>query len=197
MKFSHISSILVGIAALVLLFLVEPEALELEFLPESSPSPQVLAEIDDDSTSPSAIDRETVQFSRVIDGDTIEVSTDGAKMTVRIIGINTPETVDPRKSVECFGQEASAFAREYFQPQAILLLEADSSQTNVDRYGRRLRYVFVNGEDYGGVAIAKGYATEYTYNSAYRYQALYRQLEQQAREVRVGLWANDVCGGSM
>lgn len=197
MKFSHISSLLIGIAALVLLFLVEPEALELELFPESSPSPQVLAEIDDDTASPSAIARETVLFNRVIDGDTIEVSTEGAKITVRIIGINTPETVDPRKSVECFGQEASTFAKQYFQPQAILQLEADPSQTNVDRYGRKLRYVFMNGEDYGQVAIAKGYATEYTYNNAHKYQSLYRQVEQQAREAQLGLWANGVCSSSM
>ena len=164
---------------------------ELESTPTAQPTPipQVLSETDSvSSPSSSPVIKEGVVFSRVIDGDTIEVSSNGAKIVVRIIGINTPETVDPRKEVECFGQEASDFAKNYFKSATELRLEADPSQARSDRYGRWLRYVFVDDKDYGLDAISHGYAYEYTYDGEYRYQATYKQAQQQAQATAQGLW---------
>lgn len=80
-----------------------------------------------------------VTVRRVIDGDTIEVEfEDGAVARVRLIGVDTPETVDPRRPVQCFGAEASARTRELLDGQRVWL-ERDVSQT--DRFGRLLRYV--------------------------------------------------------
>src|SRR3990172_7201954 len=81
--------------------------------------------------------REKVKVTRVIDGDTIELG-DGRR--VRYIGIDTPETVDPRKPVECFGKEAAAKNRELVDGKMVEM-EKDASET--DKYGRLLRYIYV------------------------------------------------------
>ncbi len=114
---------------------------------------------------------ESATFVRVVDGDTIKVLRAGKEESVRIIGINTPETVDPRKEVECYGEEASQFAREFFAtPGAQLTLYKDTSQGEVDTYNRLLRYVFVESKDYGKTAIEQGFGYEYTYDEPYLYQ---------------------------
>lgn len=128
----------------------------------------------------------------VVDGDTIKVAMGGSLETLRIIGINTPETVDPRRTVECYGKEASNKAKEMLLGKKVVL-EADSSQQDRDKYGRLLRYVFVDGVDYGKEMIAKGYAHEYTYNIPYNYQRDYKQSERLAQENQIGLWSPTVC----
>jgi micrococcal nuclease len=60
-------------------------------------------------------------MARVVDGDTVDVIFDGKILRVRLIGIDTPEIVDPRKPVECFGREASARAHELLDGQTVLL----------------------------------------------------------------------------
>ena len=140
--------------------------------------------------------REQATFLRVIDGDTIEVSLDGKNESVRIIGINTPEVVDPRKPIECLGQEASRHAGLYFEDtDKKLWLEADPTQDDRDKYQRLLRYVFTDegSVDYGKVMIALGYANEYTYRTPHKYQEVYKQTEEEAREAKKGLWADDAC----
>jgi micrococcal nuclease len=73
-------------------------------------------------------------------------------------------------------------------------LEADPSQGDRDKYGRLLRYVFLqDGSDYGGQMIAGGYAYEYTYDEPYRYQQQYRAAQAQATADAVGLWAQTAC----
>src|SRR5262249_7863601 len=109
--------------------------------------------------------------AQLIDGDTVDVELDGQTVRVRLIGIDTPETVDPRKPVECFGREASAKAHELLDGQTVFL-EDDPSQDNVDRYGRTLRYMWLSdGGLFNLEMIAQGYAFEYTYRLPYKYQA--------------------------
>ena len=78
---------------------------------------------------------------KIVDGDTIDVSIDGQTERIRFIGLNTPETVDPRKPVECFGQEASKKVNEVLSGREVLL-KVDSTQGDRDKYGRLLRYVY-------------------------------------------------------
>lgn len=165
--------------------------------PIASPlaSPAVLAT----TSAGQAAERQAATLVRVVDGDTIQVELNGRRQTVRLIGINTPEVVDPRRSPECFGREASNEAKRFLTevgPQ--LWLEADPSQANQDRYNRLLRYVFVReGQtDLGLHLIQQGYANEYTYDQAYRYQAAYRQAEVEAQTAGRGLWADGVCAAS-
>lgn len=129
----------------------------------------------------------------VVDGDTIKVDIDGKIETIRIIGLNTPETVDPRKSVECFGKEASNKAKELLLGKTVIL-EKDSSQGERDKYNRLLRYVFISdGYDFGKTMIAEGYAYEYTYNSAYKYQKVYKEAQVTAQSMQKGLWSPNAC----
>lgn len=139
--------------------------------------------------------RQRATLVKVIDGDTIRVLMNGKKETVRVIGINTPEVVDPRKRVECFGKEASQMARDYLRDERTVLLEVDPSQSDRDRYQRLLRYVWIkNGEaDFGKMMILEGYASEYTYNFPYKYQNEYKKAERGAHEAGKGLWADGAC----
>jgi micrococcal nuclease len=119
---------------------------------------------------------------RVVDGDTIVVRGVGR---VRLIGVDTPETVHPSRPVEFFGREASAFAKRLLQGQRVRL-EYDREPT--DRYGRTLAYVhladgtFVNAE-----IIRRGYGHAYT-RFPFRHLDRFRQLEREAREAGRGLW---------
>ena len=132
---------------------------------------------------------------KVVDGDTITVSIKGKKEVVRVIGIDTPEVVDPRKTVECFGKEASGMANVTFENNKTVLLESDPTQGDRDKYQRLLRYVWVDDGvgDFGRFMIDGGYASEYTYNLPYKYQNEYKQAEKVASKAKKGLWANDAC----
>jgi len=77
----------------------------------------------------------------IVDGDTLKVDMNGTIETLRLIGIDTPETVDPRKPVQCFGTEASNKARALLLGQKVRI-ESDSSQDTRDKYGRLLVYVY-------------------------------------------------------
>lgn len=134
---------------------------------------------------------------KVVDGDTIAVDMNGTDETIRMIGINTPETVDPRKPVECFGKEASNKAKELLSGQWVEL-ESDASQGERGKYGRLLRYVKIkNGLFYNLEIIKQGYAYEYTYNVPYKYQTEFKQAEDYAKNNKLGLWADGVCDESI
>lgn len=139
--------------------------------------------------------KEFAEFVRVVDGDTIEVIRGDKKEKVRIIGIDTPEVVDPRIAPECLGKEASEKANQIFASQKELTLEKDATQLDRDRYERLLRYVWLNSgtTDYGRLMVSLGYASEYTYDLPYKYQTTYKEEQQKAQELRVGLWADGVC----
>jgi micrococcal nuclease len=132
---------------------------------------------------------QNISVTFVTDGDTFKVKTADGISTVRILGINTPETVDPRRPVECFGIEASNRAKELLNGK-VVELHLDPSQDSTDRYGRQLRYVSVDGIDIGAELIRGGYAYEYTHDIPHARQEEYRSLEAQARESGVGLWGS-------
>jgi micrococcal nuclease len=134
--------------------------------------------------------------TKVTDGDTIHVKIEGNDETVRLIGINTPETVDPRRPVQCFGKEASNRMKELAKGK-IVRLEYDNSQSLRDVYGRLLAYVYLeDGEMLNRKMIAEGYAYEYTYMTPYKYQKEFRGLQKLAQTSGRGLWAQDTCAGS-
>ncbi|MDI1290941.1 MAG: thermonuclease family protein [bacterium] len=135
---------------------------------------------------------------RVVDGDTIHVNRAGQDVTVRMIGIDTPETVKPDSPVGCFGPEASDFAKESLTGRTVTL-EFDDSQGRTDRYGRTLAYVWVEGN--GGSlslfnldAVARGYARERQYGpTPFAWKREFRVAEDAASSHDVGLWA--ACSG--
>ncbi len=135
------------------------------------------------------------KVSKVTDGDTLHVIIEGQDETVRLLGINTPETVDHRRTVECFGKEASARMKEIAQGK-IVKLEYDESQSLRDTYGRLLAYVYLeDGQMINRKMIAEGYAYEYTYLTPYKYQKEFRQVQTLAKGDKRGLWSESACNG--
>jgi micrococcal nuclease len=126
------------------------------------------------------------QVTRVIDGDTIEVNIGGSIYTVRYIGMDTPETVDPNRPVGYYGLEASKKNKELVSNR-IVRLEKDVSET--DKYGRLLRYVYVGDLFINAELVRFGYAQVATYPPDVKYQDYFLQLQQQARQSNLGLWA--------
>ena len=131
--------------------------------------------------------------TKVVDGDTIWVDNNGKRQKIRMIGLDTPESVDPRKPVQCFALEASAQAKTILGGQSVYL-ETDPSQDAVDKYGRTLAYVWTeSGRLFNLDMIADGYAHEYTYDLPYRYQPDFRAAERDARTQERGLWSPNAC----
>jgi micrococcal nuclease len=132
--------------------------------------------------------------SKVVDGDTLWVQRDGQTVKLRLIGIDTPETHDPRKPVQCFGEAAATQAQSRLTGRQVLL-ETDESQGLLDKYGRELVYVWVDGELFNLEMIKAGFAHEYTYDAPYRYQQQFQTAQRAAAASGAGLWASDTCGG--
>ncbi|MGH9870226.1 MAG: thermonuclease family protein [Candidatus Polarisedimenticolia bacterium] len=130
---------------------------------------------------------ETARVVAVVDGDTIKVELSSSVETIRLIGVDTPETVHPQKPVEHFGKEASAFTNRMAIGK-IVRLEGDADGANRDKYGRLLRYVFLpDGKLLNAEIIAQGYGFAYTRFPFTRMEE-FRGLERQARESNLGLW---------
>lgn len=128
------------------------------------------------------------QVMRVIDGDTIEVGVGGKKTSVRIIGVDAPETNGPPL---CYGQEASAEAAKLIERAGgRVLLERDVSET--DRYGRLLRYVWLDHPDgrrmLNEELVKSGYAQVTTYPPDVKYEEMFLAAERIAKAERRGLW---------
>ena len=137
----------------------------------------------------------SAKIVKVVDGDTVDVQLNGQVSRVRLIGINTPETVDPRRPVECFGKEASDRAKALLSGQNVLL-ESDSSQQDRDVYDRLLRYIwFPDGRLFNLQMVVEGYAYEYTYSVPYKYQVQFKKAQQNAENQKLGLWSPQACNG--
>lgn len=128
----------------------------------------------------------TAKVARVIDGDTIKLDTGEV---VRYIGMDAPETVDPKRPVGCYGKEASAKNKELVEGKEIQL-EKDVSET--DKYGRLLRYIWLEDTLINEYLVRQGYAHIDTYPPDVKYQAKFLEAEKLARNENKGLWG-DVC----
>ncbi len=141
----------------------------------------------------------------VIDGDTIEVEIGlrvegagagetelGRNYNVRLLGIDTPETVDPRSPVECFGREASAATAALLQDQTVRLVKDVEDR---DGFRRLLRYVYIGAEMANARLVVNGYAHAYTYPPNVRHSNLFVELQSHAREGDRGLWSPAACKG--
>lgn len=123
------------------------------------------------------------------DGDTITVDVDGQSEKVRLVGVDTPETRDPRTSVQCFGRAASEFTKSLIGSNQIRL-ETDKLSDNRDRYDRLLRYVYLpDNKLLNAELIRQGYGFAYTVFPFDKMEE-FRQLEKQARESELGLWGS-------
>lgn len=133
-------------------------------------------------TPPTSPNAQTYKVVKVTDGDTIELS-NGEK--VRYIGIDTPETVHPSKSVQCFGKEASAKNTELVLNKEVRL---DKDVTDRDKYGRLLRYVYVGDVFVNDYMVRQGYAYAYRYPPDVKFSNQFNQAQEEARSNQRGLW---------
>jgi len=136
-------------------------------------------------------DTSAYKVVRIVDGDTVVLLMDGKETKVRLIGVDTPETVHPAKPVELYGKEASRFTRNLLLGEHVYL-EYEPGPSKVDKYGRVLAYLyrapdglFVNLE-----IIRQGYGHAYV-RYPFQYMELFRSYERVARESGKGLWAVD------
>lgn len=128
----------------------------------------------------------TVRVIEVVDGDTIVVAfPDGATDTVRLLGVDTPETKHPTKGVECFGPEASAFTKRRLTGR-VVRLESDVERRDV--YGRRLAYVYLRGHRYEDELLRRGYARFLVIPPNDAHGRALLAAEMDARRHRRGLW---------
>jgi len=135
---------------------------------------------------------------RAVDGDTLTVRRDGDQedVKVRLLGVDTPETVDPRKAVQCFGKEASAFTASLVDGKRVRL-DADPLADEVDKYGRLLRNVILeDGRDVNALLIQEGYAYAYlSFPLNPVRKAELKRLQSEAEAAKRGLWAPEGCNG--
>ncbi len=133
--------------------------------------------------------------SRVLDGDTIAFEGNGKEEKIRLIGIDAPESVDPRRPVQCFGAESSRRMHELLDGRTITVT-TDPTQDRYDKYGRLLAYVFRDdGLFVNKAMLEEGYAYEYTYITPYKEQPAFIAAERLAHDNAAGLWASTTCNG--
>lgn len=133
---------------------------------------------------------EIARVTKVVDGDTIEIESGGQQYKVRLIGVDTPETVDPRRPVGCFGKEASNESHRLMDNQSVVLVK---DVTDKDKYDRLLRYVYViqdqdNWLFINDYLVRNGFAKSSTYPPDVKYQEQFKEAEIEAREAKRGLW---------
>lgn len=152
---------------------------------------------------PLGVTSSTIQLNAVVmrgvDGDTLEVKLDTqiAEEKVRLLGVNTPESVDPRRQVECFGKEASAFTRALTEGRRVELRE-DPEADRIDKYGRLLRNVYLeDGTDVNLRLVSEGYAYAYLdFPLNKSRKAELAQAQKQAELKGLGLWSSSTCSGT-
>jgi micrococcal nuclease len=144
------------------------------------------------STQASLINKGFVKVERVIDGDTFIYSLNGEQKTIRLLGVDTPETVDPRKTVQCFGKEASEMTHSLLDGQEVRL-EVDPTANDRDFYLREMRYVYLaDGTLVNRYLIANGYAHA-TPEYKYVFKDEFVNLEKEASINQKGLWDPEAC----
>ncbi len=137
-------------------------------------------------------------IARAVDGDTLIVRIDGedAEKKVRLLGVNTPESVDPRRPVECFGKEASRFTASLADGKRARL-EEDPQADDLDKYGRLLRNVILeDGTDLNLALVREGYAHAYvSYPQNKKRKTEIKRLQREAQANQRGLWNPKTCEG--
>ncbi len=130
-------------------------------------------------------------ITRFSDGDTITVNMNGTDETIRFIGVDTPETHDPRKKVQCYGPAASAFTKNTLTAAgSTVKLAADSLSNNRDRYNRLLRYVYLpDGTLLNLKLIQEGYGFYYPY-FPFSKSDEFSAAQKLAQDGHKGLWGN-------
>jgi micrococcal nuclease len=132
----------------------------------------------------------TAPVVRVVDGDTFEARIDGEDEDVRLIGVDTPETVKPDTPVQCYGPRASDFTHHLLEGRTVRLVFGVERR---DVYGRLLAYVHLGDRFVNAALVRRGLARTLTIPPNDRYAPFLHRLEVAAARAGRGLWT--ACGG--
>lgn len=132
--------------------------------------------------------KEEVSFSRCVDGDTFKVFIDKQEITVRLLAVDTPETVKSGTDIEYYGKEASDFTCNMVSKASKIELEYDNNSDKTDKYGRYLAWVFVDDYLLQELLIVDGYASVAYLYGDYKYTALLQDKEATAQMQKKGIW---------
>lgn len=136
--------------------------------------------------------KETVKFSKCVDGDTIKVIKEEKEYTVRMLAIDTPESVHPTKGIEYYGKEASEYTCNKVTNAKKIELEYDENSDKTDKYDRLLAWVFVDGKLLQKELIEKGYAKiAYLYDD-YKYTKELESAQELASVKNIGVWNEEL-----
>jgi micrococcal nuclease len=127
----------------------------------------------------------TALVTRVVDGDTVEARVEGEVEDVRLIGIDTPETVKPGTPVQCFGPQASHFSHDLLEGRRVRLVFGEERR---DAYGRLLAYAYLGNRFVNATLVRRGLARTLTIPPNDRYAPRLRRLELRAARAGRGLW---------
>ena len=138
-------------------------------------------------TSANSLQSDVATIVSVIDGDTIVVEVQNQTETVRLLGVDTPETVHPNKPVKCFGPEASAFTKATLAKGSTVKLMRDVEPR--DRFQRLLVYLFLaDGTLFNQLLIDRGLARTLSIEPNTAFASQFAKNESSAKDRRVGLW---------
>lgn len=185
-KFLSFTALAIVVLGIWILYL---DATDPSYIPpaQNSPIPSTSTQPIATQSSTLGLEGEKVLVTQVVDGDTLKIE---SGQTVRLIGIDTPETKDPRRPVGCFGKQASNETKSLLLNK-VVILQKDVSET--DKYQRLLRYVYLPLEDGSTLfvqdyLVREGFAKVLTYPPDVKYNEQLREAEKFAREENIGLW---------
>lgn len=179
--------VLAGVIFVIASVLLVTAKVSLQRVPEQAPS-RVPGAQSSMPSSVSGLTDATFTVMHVADGDTIDVrDAAGTVERVRLVGIDTPETVDPRKDVQCFGEEASAYVKKILSGKTVTM-EAKPDEDR-DAYGRLLRYVYLDEKDIGLTLLSGGYAFSVCKKFPHQKCEKYEAEAKKAESEKLGLWS--------
>ena len=147
----------------------------------------IVSSLSSSCNSPQQLPSDVASVIKVIDGDTIILRLQGAIETVRLIGVDTPETVHPTKPVECFGPEASAFTHSALKPKTQVRVQRDVEAR--DRYQRLLVYLYlIDGTFVNQELLRLGFARTMNIAPNTVFATNFASIETAARKNQIGLW---------
>lgn len=132
-----------------------------------------------------------VELVETVDGDTAKFKMNGNQITVRFLGINTKETVDPEVGEEAWGKEASDFTKEKLKNATKIELEFDSSADEKDKYNRYLAWIWVDDVLLQNLLVEQGLAETYMLQNNYKYAGILQESEEDAKNNKLGIWSDE------
>ena len=132
-----------------------------------------------------------VKYNKSVDGDTAKFELDGKEITVRFLGIDTPETVHPTKGEEPYGKEASNYTKGKLENAHKIEIEYDENASETDKYERPLVWVWVDDTLLQEELISNGLARTYMLQDNYKYAWILQENEEKAQEEKVGIWSEE------